>query len=336
MGSVTGNFQSESPLAPAVLSAINTGFQSGWADPNKTSHHAAKARQLRDGALEEIGSHLGLPNLYPIGEVSLAIQFSILGFLNLETRLAHSVRDRREVMAIAKSHLNSIALETDENGQIRQRPDCDLFAFQVANPETGIIQNSDIANGLLACDATASGARVGLPKNWASAAFDARSWGGPSGMAFISINNEKEWRYPMPHVGADKNPGGYSLPLLIGAAVALEEFKKDRAKKDAQLLRLNQILRAGLIGYAIPEPIGLPHLISIGFEDINGEELVSKLNQVGIACDTGSACSADDLRPSRALAAMGLPNKGNLRITLHDETTESEVYELVKRIAACA
>ena len=339
MGSVTGNFHSEAPLSPAVLSAINTALQTGqagWVDPNKQTHLAAKARALRDSALDQISSILGIPNLIPYSDVSIAIQFSILGFLKPESKFAHSVRDRREVMAIGKSFPNSTLLEINREGQITQKPNGDVFAFQVANPETGIIQNQNIVTGLLACDATASGARVSLPKNWASAAFEAKSWGGPTGISFLALNNERDWSYPLPHVGAEKSPGTYSLPLLVGAAIALEEFVVDREKKDAEILRLNRIIRSELSQFAIPEPIGMPHLISIGFADTNGEMLVRQLDEVGIYVETGSACSADDLRPSRTLAAMGLPNNGNLRITLHDETTEAEVYELVKRIAACA
>ena len=340
VGSVTGNFHSEGPLSPAVLSAINTAFQSGWADPNKSTHLAAKARALRDGAIEEISKGLGVTNLIPYADVSIAIQFSILGFLKDEFKFAHSIRDRREVMAIAKFFPNSIELVVNREGQITESPECDLFAFQVANPESGIIQNQeilkDISQTLIACDATASGARVPLPANWSSAAFEAKSWGGPTGISFLALNDEQNWSYPLAHVGAEKSPGNYSLPLLIGAAVALEEFKSERAKKDGEILRLNQIIRSELAGFSIASPIGMPHLITIGFENVNGELLVSQLNEVGIYAETGSACSADDLRPSRTLAAMGLPNKGNLRITLHDETTEKEVYELVKRIAACA
>ncbi|MEN9698682.1 MAG: hypothetical protein RL448_637 [Actinomycetota bacterium] len=336
MGSVTGNFHSEAPLSPAVLSAIDTAFKAGWAEPNKASHEAAKARALRDGALEEISKHLGVPNLIPYSDVSIAIQFSIMGYLKPEMKFAHSIRDRREVMAIGKSHQNSIAIEIDRAGQVTQKPNCDLFAFQVANPETGIIQNQEVTSGLIACDATASGARVPLPTNWASAAFEAKSWGGPSGISFLALQNEKDWSYPLPHVGVEKSPGNYSLPLLVGAAVALEEFKRDRATKDERLLKLNQLIRKQLTNYNVAAPIGLPHLLTIGFEDVNGELLVSQLNEVGIYAETGSACSADDLRPSRTLAAMGLPNKGNLRITLHDDVSETEVNELVKRIAACA
>ena len=77
MGSVTGNFHSEAPLSPAVLSAINTALQTGqagWVDPNKQTHLAAKARALRDSALDQISSILGIPNLIPYSDVSIAIQ----------------------------------------------------------------------------------------------------------------------------------------------------------------------------------------------------------------------------------------------------------------------
>ncbi|MEI6671093.1 MAG: cysteine desulfurase, partial [Actinomycetes bacterium] len=52
----------------------------------------------------------------------------------------------------------------------------------------------------------------------------------------------------------------------------------------------------------------------------------------GIQVDAGSACSADDIEPSHVLRAMGIATAGNIRITLHPETTESEIANLVANI----
>ena len=73
-------------------------------------------------------------------------------------------------------------------------------------------------------------------------------------------------------------------------------------------------------------------MISASFEDVEGEELLRALEVDGISVDSGSACSADNLRPSHVLAAMGLPTHGNVRITLHPGIEEPQVESLIQSI----
>ena len=40
---------------------------------------------------------------------------------------------------------------------------------------------------------------------------------------------------------------------------------------------------------------------------------------------SGSSCTASTLRPSHVLEAMGVLSHGNVRVSLHRETTEDEV-----------
>ena len=98
------------------------------------------------------------------------------------------------------------------------------LSLQLANSETGVIQrNPQIAFSSIAIDATTSGAQVPLPDKWDTALFDATSWAGPSGLGILAVNSAK-YRYPIPHIAPIRAPGTYSLPLLIAAAVALENY----------------------------------------------------------------------------------------------------------------
>jgi cysteine desulfurase len=56
------------------------------------------------------------------------------------------------------------------------------------------------------------------------------------------------------------------------------------------------------------------------------------LSARGISVDSGSACTAMNLQPSHVLAAMGLHTDGNIRITLHAETTPEEVDLLINAL----
>ena len=77
----------------------------------------------------------------------------------------------------------------------------------------------------------------------------------------------------------------------------------------------------------------LPNNVNISFRGAEGEAIVISLDQKGIACSTGSACSSRSLEPSHVLMALGLSHEeahGSLRITLGRITTEQEVSRLLR------
>ena len=73
----------------------------------------------------------------------------------------------------------------------------------------------------------------------------------------------------------------------------------------------------------------LPHILSISFLNVSGEELVSRLAREGFAVASGSACIASAIEPSHVLKAMGVLTHGNIRISLLHGVQESEVKRLL-------
>lgn len=72
----------------------------------------------------------------------------------------------------------------------------------------------------------------------------------------------------------------------------------------------------------------LPFHASFCFKYIEGESLILKLDSLGIAASTGSACSSLSLEPSHVLLAMGIPHEvahGSLRLTLGKDTKEEDI-----------
>lgn len=77
----------------------------------------------------------------------------------------------------------------------------------------------------------------------------------------------------------------------------------------------------------------LPGNINISFENIESNELLFKLDSLGICASGGSACSSGDNNPSHVLTAIGVPNelaKGAIRFTFGDFNTKEDVDYLVK------
>jgi cysteine desulfurase len=334
---VTGNFTSESPLHPAAREALLAAFDQGWADPKKISQSSARAAILKNQSLENIGNRLGLrPDAIEIiGEPALGHFLAIAGLLSPSQNFAYASIDKGKIRAIARAQSGPVQeLEVDSKGQISgatNLPDDTVISLQLANGETGVIQKFLPTQSMkIAVDATASGPRLPLPENWSTALFDAQSWAGPSGIGILAIN-DSGYTYPLPRIAPIKSPGTYSLPLLMAASIALDNF----APEDAEIRRYLIESFTGMAGISVvaAETQALPHKISLSIPGIVGEQLVRTLAEGGADVDSGSACSAADLQPSHVLAAMGYPTTGHVRLTLHSGTTHGEIDALKKAIS---
>ncbi len=234
---VTGNFTSEAPLSPVVADAIAAALEAGWADPKKLSQASIRAKILQNQALESIADRLAMRSdeIEVLGEGELATYLCIAGFLNPNAPLAVGAIDRGKIRAFTRTHENHVIIPVDERGALQAEhiPSNSLLTLQVANGETGItqdLQELSTKAELVVLDATHSAPRTDLGDRWDGAIFSAHSWGGPSGLAFMAIRSAAQWRYPLPHIAPIRTPGGHSVPLLLGAAVALENFREDSTK----------------------------------------------------------------------------------------------------------
>jgi cysteine desulfurase len=79
----------------------------------------------------------------------------------------------------------------------------------------------------------------------------------------------------------------------------------------------------------------LPGNANISFKNIDGEELLLKLDTMGICASAGSACTSGTSTPSHVLMAIGLPYEmasGTLRVTFGEENTKNDVDFLVNAV----
>jgi cysteine desulfurase len=133
---------------------------------------------------------------------------------------------------------------------------------------------------------------------------------------------------------------------IAGFGRAAHIARSEMGIETARVVRLREKLFEG-ISEAIPNAyfIGdryrrLPGHLCLGFAGQEGEavKLLLKLDEMGIAVSSGSACSANHAgEPSYALTAMGLDPiraRGSLRITLGRGNTETEVDRFLEVLPA--
>jgi cysteine desulfurase len=79
----------------------------------------------------------------------------------------------------------------------------------------------------------------------------------------------------------------------------------------------------------------LPHIATFLFKKIEGESILIKLDQVGIAASSGSACTSGSLEPSHVTKAMGYSDMeahGSLRFSLGKLNKKKDIDKLMNHL----
>jgi len=135
--------------------------------------------------------------------------------------------------------------------------------------------------------------------------------------------------------------GTENVPGIIGLAAALELVQTRRHDEASRISGL-QTLFLDLLAAALPQAVvngsrktRLPNNVHITIPGQDNERLIFALDEAGILCAAGSACSASNEEPSHVLRAMGLSDaaaQASLRLTLGHGTTEADIHRTVETL----
>lgn len=133
--------------------------------------------------------------------------------------------------------------------------------------------------------------------------------------------------------------GTLNAPGIAGLALAVEQAVQEREVAAQRLGGLRDRLISGARGLGLGIEVSgahepgdvtnrLPANAHLRIPDCEGDSLLYLLDAAGVACSTGSACTAGVPRPSHVLLAMGVPEeeaRGALRLSLGHTSTEADV-----------
>ncbi len=135
--------------------------------------------------------------------------------------------------------------------------------------------------------------------------------------------------------------GTENVAGAIGLAAALDLVQKDRHQEAHRLQRLQKIA-LDQIAQKIPtaelngsKSQRLPNNIHLTIAGQDNERLLMALDEAGIMCAAGSACSASNEEPSHVLRALGRSDaeaQSSLRITMGRHTTEEDVLTAIRTL----
>ncbi|HEX5203093.1 cysteine desulfurase family protein [Paractinoplanes rhizophilus] len=238
----------------------------------------------------------------------------------------------------------------------RYRDEIAVVSVQWANNEVGTIQpvqelarlsaeagipfHTDAvqAVGAIPVDFAASGA--------AAMTVTGHKVGGPVGVGALLLGRDVPCT-PLLHGGGqerDVRSGTLDTPGVAALAVAVEMSVKAQqdhaarvgALRDDLVARVREIVPDAVYNGATGDE-RLPGNAHFSFPGCEGDALLLLLDAQGIACSTGSACSAGVAQPSHVLLAMGADDdraRSSLRFTLGHTSTAEDVDALLAALPA--
>ena len=346
---------------PAVFEAMMPWLRDEYGNPSSVYSLGKRAAGALDVAREQVSSLIGCAptELLFTSCGSESINSAILSAASIDPDKTHIVTTAVEHSATIKlcEHLARRGYEitwlpVDGQGQLDLekldkaiRPDTALVTLLWANNETGVLfpveQISRITNAKkvpLHIDAVQAVGK--LPLNVSELGVQYLSLSGhklhcPKGVGGLYIN--KRMRYTPWLRGSQENArrgGTQNVASIVGLGQAAElagahidaEATGIRAMRD----RFEQTILDTVPGSEVngdPES-RLPNTSSISFEGVESEAALMLLDERGICCSAGSACTSGSVHPSHVLKAMGFSNdraRGSLRFSFGRFNTLTQV-----------
>jgi len=352
------------PIDDRVLEAMLPFLKVFYGNPSSLYRHGRIVRSAIDTAREQIAALIGtqppqiiftsggteannlaLTALKPGAKIAIsAIEHPSI------TEPAENLTSQGHELKLLGVNKEGCVTQEAVDEIVRFRPD--LTSIMLANNETGVIQDiTGYARQLndqgILVHTDAVQALGKIPVDFARLGINMMTVSshkiyGPKGCGALIVDKNVILR-PILYGGGQEHgvrAGTENVPAIIGFGKAAELAGLELAQRTEHVLNLRKLLEEHL--QSIPgififgkETDRLPNTVQFGLEGVDGEMLLMKLDQKGMAVSSGSACASGGGKPSPVLAAMGVSAelaKSAIRISLGKDNTESDIMEFFNQL----
>ena len=349
-------------IAPEVFESMKPFLTENYGNPSSAYSFSQTSKKAIKTARENVAKLIGAGETTEIVFTSGGTEsdnWAILGSLELKSDKTHIVTTRVEHEAVRKvceklstNGYEITWLEINEDGtldidEVRNfiRDDTALVSIMLANNETGVLfpvkEIAEIvkenSNAVFHVDGVNAVGKI--PVDLRNTQIDLFSISGhkfhaPKGIGALYVRDGVEIASNSIGGGQenDRRAGTEATHQIVGLGKAAELVSNLLPMKNVGALRdkleseiLNNISNTSLNG---SKETRLPNTSNISFENLNGEVILAKLNDLGVCVSTGSACNEETQTASPVLQAMNVPYSqamGAIRFSLGRYNTEEEV-----------
>ena len=251
-----------------------------------------------------------------------------------------------EIIEIPVDSLGVINLEFLKSVLENRNDEIALISIMHSNNEVGTLQPISDVVGMarpydipVHSDAIQSFGKV--PLSFAelglfAMTISAHKIGGPVGVGALILKRGVDIT-PLLHGGGQEREirsGTVNAAAIVSFATAAQATLRNREKSALYVSSLRDKL-AELIKSAVPDAVfngsfleRLPGILNVRFPNTESDSLLLLFDSEGIACSTGSACSAGVQQASHVLLAMGRSERearSSLRFSLGPENSSSDI-----------
>jgi len=358
-------------VAPEVLDAMLPYLNASYGNPSSAHFLGAETKIAVDKARKQVAALLGAALPSEIVFTSCGTEsdnWAILGGLQTRPDKNHIVTTRVEHEAVRKlveqlesSGFQVTWLDVDREGQLdldqlrdSLSAETALVSVMLANNETGVLfpvkEIAEIVkedtDALLHVDGVNAAGKVPIDLSKTEIdlfAISGHKFHGPKGIGALYIRDGLALPSFLTGGGQERGrrAGTEAVHQIVGLGAAAE-FASDLSKLEKicelrdrfERAVFDQIPNAHLNGTSDSDK-RLPNTSNISFENINGEMILARLNDLEVCVSTGSACNAVDHIASPVLAAMEIPYSyamGSIRFSLGRFNTSDEVEFVIERL----
>jgi cysteine desulfurase len=351
------------PCRPEVAQAMRPYFTELFGNPSSVHGIGQEARKALDESRDTVARLIGARSeeIVFTGSGTEADNIALIGtFLQQKGQKKHLVTAATEHHAVLHTAqwlrewgADVTVLPVDSEGRVSPeeirralRPDTFLVSIMAANNEIGTLAPvSEIgavcreAGVLFHTDAVQWAGALPLDVGAFNADFlvlTAHKFYGPKGVGVFYTRRGTRFK-PVLHGGGQergRRPGTENVAGAVGLAKALELAITEQPEGGPRITALRERLIESVLA-RIPNAYlngarhdRLPNNVNFSFPGAESDLLVLNLDLEGIACSSGSACTAGAIEPSHVVQALGLPHErliSAVRLSLGRSTTKADV-----------
>ncbi len=366
------------PMDERVLKVMTSSMANEFENPSAIylSGRAARSRmaEYRHAAARQIGARPAEVIFVPGSTEANNLALYGIGSSYPGSKILISAIEHPSVSAAAQSHAHKV-IPVDKNGLVDEsrlaslvEDDVSLISVIYANNEFGTIQNLKNISRLVASvrqerrlkgndlplllhtDAVQAAQYLDIKVDKLGVdlmTIGAAKLYGPKQIALLYCRGGASLTALVKGGGQERGirSGTENIAAMAGLVAALE-LSQSLAKAESRRLKPLAIkLIAGCLEIPDSKLIGHPkqrlvNNVAVSFAGIDGESAVMMLDEHGIQCSTGAACSARNEEASVAIKAMGYSNEqaaSTLRFSLGRSTSVDDIdrtVDLLKHIVS--